>query len=199
MTESALGAVRAPDLVHAVIGYRQWRVHDGELWSPYTPEPWRRGVKTAVCRAAAAPHSGPAPGHDCTCGIHAWYRPCPRLASPSTSDLVAGAVALWGEVELHATRLRAQYGMVVALVRPLLGGPKRREIVRAAAALEVEVVPAHHLEAVALRYGLPVPPGLAPPVTSSPAAQALDRLRANPDEGWRPSSLVAARHPSEPP
>ena len=47
-------------------------------------------------------HDGPAPQNGCTCGFYAWYAPTPRTASAGTSELVGGAVALWGRVELHA-------------------------------------------------------------------------------------------------
>jgi hypothetical protein len=184
--------VRAPDLVEAVIGYRQWRLHDGALWSAYSDDRWQRGVNAARCHAVGAGHAEGAPGHECSCGIHAWYRPCPQLAAPATSSLVSGAVALWGEIELHSSGMRAQYGMVVALVRPVLGRDKRREVVRIAAALEVEAVPGRRLQAVALRHGSPVPPTLRPrPPVWSPAAEALAQGRDIPGPVWHPTSLVS--------
>jgi hypothetical protein len=170
------GGAAAPDLILPVIGYRQWRLGDAALWSAYMDDRWVRGVNTAACRADRR-HAEPAPGHDCTCGIHAWYRPCPRLASPATSPLVAGAVALWGEIELHATGMRAQYAMVLALVRPLLTDAKRRRLVRVADTLEVEAIPARRLRAAALAHGAPVPAGMAPPALRSPGAAALAQTR----------------------
>jgi hypothetical protein len=192
MTGPLSGDVRAPDLVETVIGFRQWRIHDGALWSAYSEDPWRRGVNVARCHVDGASHAEGAPGHDCSCGIHAWYRPCPPLASPATSTLVAGAVALWGEIELHSSGMRAQYGMVVALVRPVLCRAKRREVIRMAAALEVEAVPARRLEAVALHHGSPVPQALRPrPPVWSPAAEALAQGRDVPGPVWHPTSLVS--------
>ncbi|MFZ1996837.1 MAG: hypothetical protein WAU75_22170, partial [Solirubrobacteraceae bacterium] len=108
----------APDLVTAVIGFRQWRVRGDELWSFQAAERWQRGVHTAHCAAQA--HEAPVNG--CTCGIYAWYSPTPRGASALTADLVAGAVALWGRIELHAHGMRAQHAMVVALALPLSWG-----------------------------------------------------------------------------
>jgi hypothetical protein len=101
------------------------------------------------------------PGHHCDCGLHAWYRPCPRLGY-AVPDLVGGAVALWGWVELHPTGLRAQYATVIALVLPLARTAKRRRVVGIADALRVDAVPARELETVALRHATPVPAGLAP-------------------------------------
>jgi hypothetical protein len=185
--------VAAPDLVQAVIGYRQWRLHDGALWSPYTEDRWRRGVNTAACRAGGD-HAEPAPGHDCTCGLHAWYRPCPRLASPATSPLVAGAVALWGDIELHPTGMRARHAMVVVLVRPVLPGWKRREVAALAEGLEADAVPARRLQAAARAHGAPVPGGMVPPARRSPAGEAFAaHLRATDALNWRPSSLVSDR------
>jgi hypothetical protein len=145
---------RAPDLVEPVIGYRQWRLHDDALWSPFVDYRWCRGTNTARCTVGAG-HPEPAPGHGCRCGIYAWYRPCPRSGC-ATPHLVAGAVAMWGEIELHPTGLRAQHAAIVALVLPLSRGPKRRCVVELARALEVEVVPARRLRAAALDHGLPI-------------------------------------------
>jgi hypothetical protein len=151
---------RAPDLVEPVIGYRHWRIEDGALWSPFSRYCWARGVNVARCGLEAR-HPDVAPGHACTCGLHAWYKPCPRLGY-ATPDLIGGAVAVWGEMELHPTGLRAQYATIVALVLPLAHTGKRRRVLDIAAALEVETVPSRQLGSTALRYGLPLAGRLAP-------------------------------------
>jgi hypothetical protein len=61
------------------------------LHSPFVDDTWAQGVNTARCDLGAD-HVEPAPGHECKCGLHAWY--CPRLGYASP-DLVGGAVALW--------------------------------------------------------------------------------------------------------
>jgi hypothetical protein len=160
MTSAAVVAGPAPDLVEPFIGYRYWRIDESVLCSPFMNHRWARGVNAARCVLDAG-HPDPPPGHGCVCGIHAWYRPCPRLGY-ATRGLVGGAVALWGAVELHATGLRAQYATVVALVLPLAHTGKRRRLVEIADALEVDVVPARQLTQAALRHGLPVAEGLAP-------------------------------------
>jgi hypothetical protein len=148
----------APDLIHPVVGFRLWRLEDGALWSPYAGERWSRGCQTARSRAASGrEHAGPAPAHACTCGFYASYVPCPRLASACTDDLVGGAVVLWGRIELHATGLRAQYAMVVALALPFSRWAKRRRILAVADALEVETVPARELAATASEHGAAIP------------------------------------------
>jgi hypothetical protein len=152
----------APDLIRAVIGFRQWRLHGSELWSLRTEDRWQRGAQTAHCRSPVA-HDGAAPSHGCTCGFYAWYAPPPRTASAATSDLLAGAVALWGKIELHPTGMRAQHAMVVALALPLSWGSKRGRIREAAAALEVPAVAARHLRAAALEHGDVIPKAMRPP------------------------------------
>jgi hypothetical protein len=154
----------APDLVTPVIGFRQWRLRgSAELWSLHATDRWHRGVHTAHCGEHR--HDGPAPANGCTCGIYAWYGPPPRGASATTPDLVAGAVALWGQIELHAHGMRAQHAMVVALALPFSWGEKRRRILAAADALEVPAVPARKLKAVALEHGELIPRRMRPPDT----------------------------------
>ena len=169
----------APDLITAVIGFRQWRVVGSELWSLRAEDRWGRGVHTAHC----ALHAHAAPAHGCTCGIYAWYAPIPRGASALTADLVGGAVALWGQIELHAHGMRAQHATVVALALPFSRGAKRRGICSAAQALEVPVVPARRLRATALRHGELIPRRMRPPDTTpnkraAPGEPAPARLYA---------------------
>lgn len=150
----------APDLIDPAIGYRQWRILDGRLYSVYTDERWAPSLQVARCRAEIGSHAAPA--QTCTCGIHAWYRPCPPLGSAATRDWVAGAVALWGHVELHATGMRAQYATVAALALPISHGTKRRRVLEVADAFGVEAVPARRLRAAALAHGAPIPDRLRP-------------------------------------
>jgi hypothetical protein len=175
-------AASAPDLFRAVVGFRQWRLRGSELCSLHTEDRWARGRLTARCLSEAG-HDGPPPEHGCTCGFYAWYAPPPRGASAATSDLVAGAVALWGRMELHPNGMRAQHAMIVALALPFSRGAKRRRIVAAADALEVPAVPARRLEPVALEHGELIPPGMRPPDTTpnkraAPGPPAPARLAA---------------------
>jgi hypothetical protein len=148
----------APDLIHPVVGFRLWRLDDDGLWSPYFRERWTRGCQTAACRAAPErEHAEPSPAHTCTCGIYAWYRPCPRLAYACTTGLVGGAVVLWGLLELHGTGMRAQHAMVVALSLPRSRRAKRDRILAVADELEVETVPARALAATASEHGAAIP------------------------------------------
>src|SRR5688572_24125595 len=101
----------APDLITAVIGFRQFRVPGSGLWSTRAEFEWARGVHTAVC-LARVPHDDPVPAKGCTCGFYARYTPVPRTASALTTELVGGAVALWGRIELHAHGMRAERAQV---------------------------------------------------------------------------------------
>ena len=181
----------APDLVQPLIGYRLWRIGDDGLWSAYVDERWRRGVHTGVCLAGAA-HRDAVPGHDCTCGIYAWYGRCRTLSWAATSHLVAGAVSLWGDVELHPFGMRARHAMIVSLVLPRRRGTKQRWIKDVAVDLDVEAVPARCLEAEALRHGSPVPAGMAPGAAATRVGYAVTQhLGASAGSGWRASSMIA--------
>jgi hypothetical protein len=120
-----------PDDRDREVADRQWRLRDAELW--FADARWTRGTNTAHCAASGAAHAEAAPGSACSCGLYAWYRPCPRLASAATAELVAGAVALWGTIELHATGMRAQHAMVVALALPLARAAEHGRVGEAAA------------------------------------------------------------------
>jgi hypothetical protein len=172
----------APDLVRAVIGFRQWRLHDGLLWSLYTGDLWDRATRTARCLRDGA-HEGPAPGHTCSCGFYAWYGPAARTASAATPDLVGGAVALWGRLELHAHGMRAEHARMVALALPVSWGRKRRRLVSVGEELGVPLVPARRLKRVALEHGDVIPrrmrpPDLAPNKRAAPGPPAPARLNA---------------------
>jgi hypothetical protein len=114
----------------------------------------------------------------------------PRTASAGTADLVAGAVALWGRLELHARGMRGEQTVIVALALPLLPGPKRRRVRRIAEDFGVPAVPARRLAATALRHGMPIPPAMRPPdltpnKRAAPGTPDPARLHAVGDRGRR--------------
>ena len=152
----------APDLADPVVGFRQWRLTDGRLRSLYSGVRWQGRELRARC-ALDGRHFHESPANACSCGIYAYYDPCPRTASAGTRELIAGAVVLWGRLELHATGMRAQYARVVALELPFSRGRKRLELQHVAQRLNVPVVPHRKLMAVALGYGLPLDAGMRPP------------------------------------
>ncbi len=186
----------APDLITAVIGFRQWRLRGTELWSFRGTDRWTPGLQTATCNDPR--HSTPAPANGCTCGIYAWYEPPPRGASAWTSDLIAGAVAVWGQVELHAHGLRAQYATVVALELPFSHGAKRQRLLAAAEQLGVSAVPARKLKRTAFAHGEMIPRGMRPPdlepnKRKAPGPPHPARLRAVAD-GYAEQQQARSRH-----
>jgi hypothetical protein len=179
----------APDLIHPVVGYRQWRIHDGELRAVHTWDHWHPGAMTARCHATTR-HAEPPPIGTCTCGFYARYAPFARTASSGTHDLVAGAVAVWGRLEIHPHGLRAEHAQILALALPILPGPKRRRVVAVAEAYGVPAVPARRLQAVALRQGEPIPRAMRPPddtpnKRAAPGDPDPARLHAVGDRGRR--------------
>jgi hypothetical protein len=97
------------------------------------------------------------------------------MASAGTPDFVAGAVVLWGRVEVHESGMRAEYARIVGLEQPLTSGGKRRQLETVAAQLSVPVVPHSRLVAVAMAHGLPLDPCLRPaPSGTSGSAESLE-------------------------
>ncbi len=157
----------APDLIHPIIGYRQWRLVDGALTSLFNDTRWERAHLYARCDSRDH-HPEIVPDHACSCGIYAYYDPCPRTASAVTRDLVAGAVVMWGRVELHGTGLRAEHAQIVALELPLSAGPKRHSVLEVAEGLGVVAVPHRQLRSVAGEQGVPLDRSLRPPRVREP-------------------------------
>jgi hypothetical protein len=157
----------APDLIDPIIGYRQWRLVDRALTSLFNTTRWERAQISAFCDSGDH-HPEVVPDHACSCGVYAYYDPCPRTASAFTRDLVAGAVIMWGRVELHGTGLRAEHAQIAALELPLSPGPKRRGVLAVADRFGVVAVPHHRLRSVARDQGVPVDPSLRPPRVREP-------------------------------
>jgi hypothetical protein len=143
----------APDFVDPIVGFRQWRLADGRLRSLYSGIPWHGPEMRASCIWGHHDQDN-SPANACSCGIYAYYEPCPRTASACTRDFVAGAVVVWGRIELHVKGMRAQYARVVALELPVSRKRKRVEVRQAARSLGVSVVAHRDLAATAAGYGL---------------------------------------------
>ncbi|MGA2009836.1 MAG: recombinase family protein [Solirubrobacteraceae bacterium] len=157
----------APDLIAPIVGFRHWRLLDGALVSMFTRTPWTAAQMTARCaHGDHDPARTPSPG--CTCGVYAYYEPCPRTASALTGDLVGGAVVVWGRVEAHATGVRAEHARVIALDLPRIRRGKRQAVAEIAARLGVPAVPHRGLRSAALDHGAPLPLSLRPPRQRAP-------------------------------
>jgi hypothetical protein len=164
MNSNEQQAVRAPDLIEPVIGFRQWRMAEEGLLSIASDEIWREANLVARCLVGRHPQEA-SPVSACSCGVYAWYEPCPRTASAPTRDYVAGAVILWGPIELHATGMRAQHCRIVALALPLSRWGKRDRVVDVARRLGVPAVRHRDLKTAARQHGAPVGVELRPPAS----------------------------------
>ena len=163
----------APDLIVPLVGFRQWRLAGGGLTSVYDGAPWPDGCLTARCDRGHG--ASEVPVKDCSCGVYAYYDPCPRTASAGTPDLVGGAVIVWGRIEAHIYGLRAEHARVIALELPLSRGRKRRAVIDAAELLELPAVPHRSLRAVALEHGEVLAPAFRPKKTLTRAANVWSR------------------------
>jgi hypothetical protein len=163
----------APDLVVPIIGYRQWRLTSGGLTSMYDGAGWPDAQITARCDRGHGPAEVPA--KDCSCGVYAYYDPCPRTASSATPDLIGGAVVVWGRIEAHAYGLRGKHARIVALELPLSRGRKRRAVIEAAERVGIPAVPHRALKTVALEHGAVLQPSLRPKKTTTRAANIWSR------------------------
>lgn len=163
MIGSRDGELRAPDLIQPVIGYRVWRIRDGDLVSQYTDVRWAGGPLRAEClselyRRGPGLHPTPAPDPKCSCGIYAYFRPSERLGASSDSPLVLGAVVLWGRIEVHRSGMRAEWARPVAIGLPPFSPRERRQMLRRISErLGLEAVLIKDLRRVALRHGQPLP------------------------------------------
>jgi glycine cleavage system H lipoate-binding protein len=164
---------RAPDFIEPAAGYRAWRLgHRDELLPFGAPAaPWARGVNEATCERhflgwrPTTSHAAPAP--DCTCGFYALHDPGDKrldfytraghgVSSPAPA---VGAIAAWGDMEVHRTGFRAQFACVIALAEhPRMSRSEREAVWRAAERYGVPLVPWGELRDAALREAAPLPP-----------------------------------------
>jgi glycine cleavage system H lipoate-binding protein len=129
----------APLLTHALPGFRTWMLDRTGALVPYTGQtgPWSAGVNTARCARGAA-HVAPAT--DCSCGIYAFHHPSRRL----TCEPFVGAIAAWGDMEIHRDGFRAQHAVVLALA-----GARTPALTKAAERYGVPIVPRSALQPLA--------------------------------------------------
>jgi hypothetical protein len=163
----------APDLAVALVGFRQWRLATGGLESVYGGASWPAGCLTARCDRGHCDEEVPV--KECTCGVYAYYDPCPRTASAATPDLIGGAIVVWGRIEAHMYGMRGKHARVVALELPLSRGRKRRAVIETSERLGVPAVPHRLLKGIALEHGEVLAPALRPKKTLTRAANVWAR------------------------
>jgi glycine cleavage system H lipoate-binding protein len=105
------------------------------------------------------------------CGLYALTDPGDRRLD-FRADQAVGAIAAWGELEVHRTGFRAQHACVTALALPDRAGYEQREaLARAAERYGVPLVAADRLSDEALRHGAPLPDDLWTPGPTWPASR----------------------------
>jgi hypothetical protein len=161
----------APDFVEPVLGFRVWTVRsDGGLY-PYSHlelGAWSAGQNTAVCSRFPPPtEDGPiphdAPDANCRCGLYA-FRSLGNQGlrfyshEGATASPVVGAIAAWGDLQVHRTGFRAQHACVLALAsHPRMAACERALAERAADRYGVPLVPWRRLERQASQHARSLP------------------------------------------
>jgi hypothetical protein len=169
-----------PDLLAPVHAFRDWRVTDEGLSSPRTGAAWTSRVLAAECRPRTPEQfvqpRHRAPGQDCSCGVHAYFRPNWETSKINYTG-VTGVVTMWGQVEVHADGVRGEFARIEALgIYSRWTRRQKAAVYGIAEALDVDLVDLYELQHVARRYGAPVPPALVP----SPATGRRRRRTARP-------------------
>jgi glycine cleavage system H protein len=148
----------APDFVEPVVGFRAWHLDDdGRLSAWSFDHVWAPGANAAVCLRDARHR---APVASCMCGLYALSDPSDRRLNFS-GDQAVGAIAAWGDMEVHRSGFRAEHACVVALATTGMESEARlARLRRAAERYRCALVPARGLSAEAHRHGAPLPADL---------------------------------------
>lgn len=139
-----------PLFTEPVIGYRTWRIGDGQLVSPYKRSSWPPGVVVARCGRWHRP-----PAEGCACGLYAYHSP-DRCRQMGLGPELLGAVVGWGAMDVFPSGWRAERACVVALLGSDLVLPYGPEFV--AAEYGVPLVKSRmELQEEAAKHGAPLP------------------------------------------
>ena len=148
------------------MAFRDWRIFQRELCSPFTGTLWAEPMQRATCRPQAPeslllpPHSAPHP--DCSCGISAWLEASDE-ASKVNFRAVSGIVTLWGRLEVGEDEVRAENAQIQCLAIYSRWTERHKQSVQTVAAeLGVEVVDLYDLPEAAVTYGSALPSTLVP-------------------------------------
>jgi hypothetical protein len=150
----------APDLIEPVVGFRNWRVIDGVLTSPHSGVPWHEPILCARCLRVPEVHEAPHAG--CDCGVSAYLEPQLRFSAVDFRG-VSGIVTMWGRLEVHPDRVRAEFARVEALAMyDRWSARQRRAVAAVAAELGADLVDVREQSEAAAAYGAALTPGLIP-------------------------------------
>jgi hypothetical protein len=86
------------------------------LYSLIHDEKWRSGINYALCNNKTTNHD--APGGDCKCGLNAFNNLSDADEYESFDDArsILGAVAGWGNLEIHVNGWRSEFATPLALL-----------------------------------------------------------------------------------
>lgn len=144
----------APDLVEPVLGFRAWHVDrlGGLVPMVFQACTWQPGVNRAECHVDTHERHF-APQADCTCGIYALH----QLESLSPREATCfGAIAAWGDIQVHPAGFRAELACVLALAARGGGRRHRQRMSDAAERYDVPLVGFEDLTAVGLEHARPL-------------------------------------------
>lgn len=147
-------------LTRPVIGYRAWRIRDGELIPRHRGVgPWQPGVNKARCQKVIwhePPHS------DCMCGLYAYHELLATIETPAVGyETVTGAVVGWGAMEVYRDGWRSQFARIVALLDQR--EHQRKQLARVCGRYDVPLVRGGSaLEREARKHGEPLHKSLLP-------------------------------------
>jgi hypothetical protein len=108
-------------MIEPVVGWRLWKLRDGQLDSWAVDYRWEPGENHATCLAPDRQACLSSPGRHCQCGLWALWSPrrCVARASSAAEAPwwhVMGLVAGWGTVALHHDEgFRAEYAALCCL------------------------------------------------------------------------------------
>lgn len=181
-------AIEPPVYSHCVVGFREWRLADWLLAPLSVGDPWRPGVNRARCNLgtptlfmAAADPTHDAPHGDCDCGFYAFHDlpPHPRsvYSFDRRTDMVLGAVAAWGNLEVHHDGFRAECAQILAIAEPTRYQHATPEgFALAVETYRVPVVACDELQAEAMKHGQPLPEAARPPKPKPVMTEVLVRF-----------------------
>lgn len=201
-----------PDLTKKVIGYRTWKLRDGELMPQNEGLSWwKLGVNKAACEkhifhesvyceacdsddecAETKPADHAVPDPDCQCGYYALHD---IAGLERRVKGLIGAVAAWGKMEVHHAGFRAEYAQPIAFAYSDEFTLKlHREAGEFARAHGMRYMPKEELEEFAQAFGESVPEELRPTESAEGGYARSGTLRpagtGNLTFHWTPSIFV---------
>jgi glycine cleavage system H protein len=125
------------------------------------------------------------------CGLYALVDPADRRLD-FRADQAVGAIAAWGDMEVHRSGFRAEHACITALALPdRADHDQRLALELAAERYGVPLVAPQRLSAEALRHGAPLPDDLwgPEPVWPAPRRSEADRRASTPAPAVDPAAF----------